>query len=201
MPKLRVLVVDDAVVVRRLVSDALNADPDLEVCGTASNGTFLRDTWEWDGANWNAIAPLNLPPAQYGHALAYDSVRNVTVLYPGAFAQDLLHGFFALDFARVDVGNDECTHRGGFFDVRQCRADEGNLAAFMAHAEQAALEPVAVGQSFELRHERVDLGTGRGRFVAGALWRRDWRWIRARRLEQRCGEERRCDRKTHGHGA
>ena len=43
MPKLRVLVVDDAVVVRRLVSDALNADPDLEVCGTASNGKLALD--------------------------------------------------------------------------------------------------------------------------------------------------------------
>ncbi len=43
MPKLRVLVVDDAVVVRRLVSDALNADPDLEVVGTASNGKLCLD--------------------------------------------------------------------------------------------------------------------------------------------------------------
>ncbi len=43
MPKLRVLVVDDAVVVRRLVSDALNADPDFEVCGTASNGKLALD--------------------------------------------------------------------------------------------------------------------------------------------------------------
>lgn len=43
MPKLRVLVVDDAVVVRRLVSDALNADPELEVCGTASNGKLALD--------------------------------------------------------------------------------------------------------------------------------------------------------------
>lgn len=43
MPKLRVLVVDDSVVVRRLVSDALNADPELEVCGTASNGKLALD--------------------------------------------------------------------------------------------------------------------------------------------------------------
>ncbi|WP_426561110.1 protein-glutamate methylesterase/protein-glutamine glutaminase [Angustibacter sp. McL0619] len=34
----RVLVVDDSVVVRRLVSDALSSDPDIEVVGTASNG-------------------------------------------------------------------------------------------------------------------------------------------------------------------
>ena len=38
MPKIRVLVVDDAVVFRRLVSDALSADPALEVVGVAANG-------------------------------------------------------------------------------------------------------------------------------------------------------------------
>ena len=38
MPKIRVLMIDDAVVIRRLVSDVLNADPAIEVVGTAPNG-------------------------------------------------------------------------------------------------------------------------------------------------------------------
>jgi two-component system chemotaxis response regulator CheB len=38
MPKIRVLVVDDSVVFRRLVSDELARDPELEVAGTAANG-------------------------------------------------------------------------------------------------------------------------------------------------------------------
>jgi two-component system chemotaxis response regulator CheB len=38
MPKIRVLVVDDSVVVRRLVTDVLGADPSCEVVGTAANG-------------------------------------------------------------------------------------------------------------------------------------------------------------------
>src|SRR6266705_2952945 len=38
MSKIRVLVVDDAVVFRRLVSDELSNDPALEVVGTAANG-------------------------------------------------------------------------------------------------------------------------------------------------------------------
>jgi two-component system chemotaxis response regulator CheB len=38
MPKIRILVVDDAVVFRRLVSDELSKDPALEVVGTAANG-------------------------------------------------------------------------------------------------------------------------------------------------------------------
>ena len=36
--KIRILVVDDSVVVRRMVSDALSADPQLEVVGAAANG-------------------------------------------------------------------------------------------------------------------------------------------------------------------
>ena len=38
MRKARVLIVDDAVVVRRIVTDVLSADPELEVIGTAANG-------------------------------------------------------------------------------------------------------------------------------------------------------------------
>ena len=38
MPKIRVLLVDDAVVFRRLVSEELSKDPALEVVGTAANG-------------------------------------------------------------------------------------------------------------------------------------------------------------------
>ena len=38
MPKIRILVVDDAVVFRRLVAEELNADPALEVVGTAADG-------------------------------------------------------------------------------------------------------------------------------------------------------------------
>lgn len=37
MPRIRVLIVDDAVVVRRILTDALSSDPDLEVV-TAANG-------------------------------------------------------------------------------------------------------------------------------------------------------------------
>ena len=38
MSKIRVLVVDDSVVIRRVVSDVLNSDPSLETAGTAPNG-------------------------------------------------------------------------------------------------------------------------------------------------------------------
>jgi two-component system chemotaxis response regulator CheB len=38
VPKIRVLIVDDAVVIRRAVAAELSADPDLDVVGTAANG-------------------------------------------------------------------------------------------------------------------------------------------------------------------
>lgn len=43
MDKIRVLVVDDAVVVRRLVSDVLAADAEIEVVGTAANGRLALE--------------------------------------------------------------------------------------------------------------------------------------------------------------
>lgn len=38
MPKIRVLVVDDAVVMRKMITEVLAADPQIEVVGTAANG-------------------------------------------------------------------------------------------------------------------------------------------------------------------
>ena len=38
MPKIRVLIVDDAVVIRRMLSDVLAQDPGIEVVGVAANG-------------------------------------------------------------------------------------------------------------------------------------------------------------------
>jgi two-component system chemotaxis response regulator CheB len=38
MSKIRVIVVDDSVVIRKVVTDALGGDPDIEVVGTAANG-------------------------------------------------------------------------------------------------------------------------------------------------------------------
>jgi len=39
-PRVRILVVDDSVVVRRMLSDSLSADPQLEVVGSAANGNI-----------------------------------------------------------------------------------------------------------------------------------------------------------------
>jgi two-component system chemotaxis response regulator CheB len=41
--KIRVLIVDDSAIVRKLASDALNADPEIEVVGTAGDPFIARD--------------------------------------------------------------------------------------------------------------------------------------------------------------
>jgi two-component system chemotaxis response regulator CheB len=42
-PRIRVLIVDDSAVVRRMISDALSADPEIEVVGTACDPYVARD--------------------------------------------------------------------------------------------------------------------------------------------------------------
>ena len=43
---IRVLVVDDSVVIRRLVVQALESDPGIEVAGTAANGQLAQSKFE-----------------------------------------------------------------------------------------------------------------------------------------------------------
>lgn len=42
----------------------------------------IKDTWEWDGAQWYFLT-TNGPPARFDCAMAYDSDRHVAVLYGG----------------------------------------------------------------------------------------------------------------------
>ncbi len=53
--------------------------------GTNNMGfiTLLGDTWEWDGVNWAPVSLANTLPPRYSHSLAFDSARNVTILFAG----------------------------------------------------------------------------------------------------------------------
>jgi predicted lipoprotein with Yx(FWY)xxD motif len=41
------------------------------------------DTWEWDGSTWTQVFPATSPSCRYYQEMAYDSRRNVTVLFGG----------------------------------------------------------------------------------------------------------------------
>ena len=50
--------------------------------------TCLSDTWEWNGTSWNNVSPggtegIDFPIARYKHSMAFDSVRQVVVLFGG----------------------------------------------------------------------------------------------------------------------
>ncbi len=44
------------------------------------------DTWEWNGNNWIQRIAVTSPPARYGHAMAFDERRGVTVMVGGQAA-------------------------------------------------------------------------------------------------------------------
>jgi hypothetical protein len=44
----------------------------------------FADTWEWDGTTWHDVTPASGSPAsRWGHTMAYDASRGVTVMYGG----------------------------------------------------------------------------------------------------------------------
>lgn len=43
----------------------------------------LGDTWEWDGNDWTQMTPATSPSPRNGHAMVYDPVRHLTVLFGG----------------------------------------------------------------------------------------------------------------------
>jgi hypothetical protein len=46
-------------------------------------GSYLSDTWEWDGSTWSQRSPGTLPSARFEHAMAYDAARQRVVLFGG----------------------------------------------------------------------------------------------------------------------
>lgn len=54
--------------------------------GTSPTFPAIDETWQWDGANWLQLAPLNSPGGREGHALAFDLARAKVVLYGGRAA-------------------------------------------------------------------------------------------------------------------
>ncbi|HSW60708.1 MAG TPA: kelch repeat-containing protein, partial [bacterium] len=47
------------------------------------SGYFYDDTWEWNGSVWEQKTSADTPSARYRHAMAYDSSRDIVVLFGG----------------------------------------------------------------------------------------------------------------------
>jgi hypothetical protein len=56
---------------------------------TPAGGAPLGDTWQWNGIGWAQQSPLTSPSPRSGHAMAYDGLRQRTVLFGGGAATPL----------------------------------------------------------------------------------------------------------------
>jgi hypothetical protein len=63
---------------RRAVTVLFGGMPQADDLESISN-----DTWEWDGAAWSQRSSSTSPPARAIHAMAYDSSRDVSVVFGG----------------------------------------------------------------------------------------------------------------------
>ena len=64
-PKVRVLIVDDSAIVRKMLADTIAAEPDMEVVGAAGDPVIARDLIlrEFPGDD-RAAPPPSAPPPQ-----------------------------------------------------------------------------------------------------------------------------------------
>jgi cysteine-rich repeat protein len=53
--------------------------------GSTGGGTFqvLNTTWYWDATGWHQLSPVTVPTVREDFGIAYDTVRNRTVMYGG----------------------------------------------------------------------------------------------------------------------
>lgn len=72
MEKVRVLIVDDAVLARKVIADSLSNDPDIEVVGTASNGRLALQRLD---SNPSDLLILDLEMPEMDGLATIDAVR------------------------------------------------------------------------------------------------------------------------------
>jgi hypothetical protein len=53
----------------------------LVLFGGFVGGTYLNDTWTWDGTNWTQQNPTTSPSPREGLSMAYDDAIGLVVLF------------------------------------------------------------------------------------------------------------------------
>jgi len=70
------------------------------------SGSFLGDTWTWDGTDWTPLTPLQSPPPRMGAGIADDTARGQVVIFGGSGDTGALLGdtwtWDATDWAQRD---------------------------------------------------------------------------------------------------
>jgi len=104
MPRIRVLVVDDSVVARKIVADALAGDPEIEVIGTAANGRIALTMVEQlapDLVTMDLEMPL-MDGIETVRALRRRGDRLPVIIFTAVSAQDAKATFNALAAGATD---------------------------------------------------------------------------------------------------
>ena len=65
--------------------------------GQDESGILLDDTWEFDGNSWRKIVTANAPDARRGHAMVYNPIRDVIVLFGGVSSSAVLNDTWEFD--------------------------------------------------------------------------------------------------------
>ncbi len=75
--------IDDTFTSRFGSAAAFDAARGVTLVFGGHDGQLRDDTWQWNGVVWTRLDPAHRPPAQRGHAMVYDSVRQRIVLVGG----------------------------------------------------------------------------------------------------------------------
>ena len=65
--------------------------------GYGQGETPFGDMWSWNGTDWTQLTLATLPSARWGHAMTYDSARQVVVLYGGYGTNGILNDLWEWD--------------------------------------------------------------------------------------------------------
>jgi len=149
--------------------------------GNGPSGT-LADTWEFDGATW-LWRSASGPGPRAGHCMAYDSLRDVTVLFGGAsnsetwewngaqWALAAATGPAARSFASMDFDSDRgvCVMFGGAGDASTWEWDGSNWTSITAPGPSP--RSLAAMAYDSLRHRSFLFGgTGGSLTEVGDFW-------------------------------
>ena len=119
------------------------------------------ETWEWDGLAWTQRSPTVAPTARYSHAMAYDELRQRTVLlggrgYSGSAGTDETWEYDGASWALRDRSIGIYEHQLAYDSVRQrvvltggrvTNASNKNACAYEWTGSSWTLTRCAVGRS------------------------------------------------------
>lgn len=123
-----------------LVYDELNKRL-LLFGGQVNDAVYFNDLWAWDGSTWSRVAAKGTPPTPRAlTAMAFDSARNIVVLFGGDNKPAANMGSYAVnDTWELNVTSDTWTQRNDGTVGMNSRAVIGHAMAYDAKNKRTVL--------------------------------------------------------------